>query len=696
MKWYNKYILSLFTLGIFFSFADVTMGQPLEVTINYGPEEWIDRSTPITIQFNRALTSVDGRPSIWIDKSDVTGLCTIQSDHITYPADIVSLPSGKHSVKVYFVQDNNTWDEVAEFPLNVTTIGGFEEITATPGLTLTNKGQLAEQKDPEEPVSERPTFQDITGQLNLKLLGKKNGWQIDAESQIMGVSFERDALRFRELEEDAPKIDLARYQINTKTGGTTLTAGHLQHGQHRHLLNGFRSRGLMYNQSVDDYLDISIAGTYASNAVGWSQFTGLTEPGHRIISGTIGFEAVETDPGALRLEGTAVFGSQKPRNSFNQEAILDSETSRGVGLKMLSSIWENRIRSEASLAMSSFRNPNDPQLSQDQELVPVFTENRLAWYGDISAQWIRNLELLTNVSLNLRTGYRFSRIDPLYEAVGIFVRGDIEEHQVNAVASAGPLNVSMEHRRSEDNLDNLPSVLKTLSRQNNFQMRLTTRNLFDRDSDIPGWLLPNLEYRFNYVHQFGAGVPPEGGFNESHVPDQINHLYQASAAWQNRKWSVSYRFQVSYQNNRQPGREGNDFVRTGHVASFRINPFSFVDIGTNLNYDLSENVAEQETEISRRLGFDLQLRPLKTLTMRSSYQPSRTFDRADTRLRTHTRLSLETTWRFEFMKNRSNPLDGSLYLRYSKQQNFLNDPFREEPDEDMIWTLQSGITLNLF
>lgn len=50
------------------------------------------------------------------------------------------------------------------FPLNVTTIGGFEEITATPGLTLTNKGQLAEQKDPEEPVSERPTFQDVTGQ----------------------------------------------------------------------------------------------------------------------------------------------------------------------------------------------------------------------------------------------------------------------------------------------------------------------------------------------------------------------------------------------------------------------------------------------------------------------------------------------------------------------------------------------------
>lgn len=696
MKWYNKYSLLFFVLGAFFSLAGVATGQPLEVTLNYSPDEWIDRNEPITIQFNRDLAPSDGRLSIWIGSDDVTNICTIQNDHIVYPADIVSLPAGEHTIKVYFVQDDDTWDEMDEFPLKVRTIGGFEEVTATPGLTLTNKGQLTEQKDPEEPVSDRPTFQDITGQLNLKLLAEKNGWQVDAESQIMGVSFERDALRFRELEDDAPKIDLSRYQINARNRGTALTAGHLRHGQHRHLLNGFQSRGLMFNQSIDNYLDISVAGTYAGNVVGWNRFTGLTDPGHRIVSGTVGFEAIESSPGALRLEGTAVFGSQKPRNSFNQEAILDSETSRGAGLKILSSLWERRIRSEASLAMSSFLNPNDRDLNQGQELVPVLTENRLAWYGDISAQIIRNLNLLPRIRINLQTGYQFNRIDPLYETVGIFVQGDIEEHQFSAAASAGPINMNIQHQRSEDNLDNLPSILKTLSRQSNFQVQLPVRNLIGRDSNIPAWLMPNLGYSFNYLHQFGAGVPPEGGFDESHVPDQINHVYQASAAWQNRAWSMSYRFQKTYQNNRQPGRERDDFIRSGHIASLRLKPFTFLDLSTNFNYDLDENMAAQETEISRKLGFSLQLRPVNSLSLRGAYQPSRTFDRAETRLRTHTQISLEANWRFQFMKNLTNPPGGSLYLRYSKQQNFIDDPFRELPDENMTWTLQSGVTLNLF
>lgn len=696
MKGYYKHILFPFVLFAFLSFAGVVTGQPLEVTINYGPDEWIDRNTPLTIQFNRDLTPADGRPSVWIDSNDITGICTIQNDHILYPTDMISLPSGKHTLKVYFVREDEQWSDPEEFPLNVRTIGGFEEVTATPGLTLTNKGQIAEYKNPAEPESERPTFQDVTGQLNLKLLAKKNGWEVDAESQIMGVSFERDALRFRDLEEKAPKIDLARYHITAKNKESIIAAGHLRHGQHRHLLNGFQSRGLMYSQSFEDYLDLNIAGTYASNAVGWSRFTGLTEPGHRIISATAGFEAIETSPGALRLETTAVFGSQKPRNSFNQEAILDSETSRGAGLRILSSFWDRRIRSEASFALSMFRNPNDPALNQDQEVVPVFTENRQAWYGDMSAQLIRNMEIIQRLRLNLRTDYRFTRIDPLYEAVGIFIRGDIEEHQFSAAANAGPLNINMEHRRSEDNLDNLPSVLKTLSRQNNFQVQLPTSNLIKSDSNIPAWLLPNLGYRFNYVHQFGAGVPPEGGFDETHVPDQINHLYQASAAWQNRTWSLSYQFQKSYQNNCQPGRETDDFIRTGHTASFRVKPFSFLDLSTNLNYDLNENMAAQETEVSRKLGFSMQFRPVQTLNFRGAYQPSRTFDRADTRLRTHTRVSLEANWRFQFMKTRAHPPGGTIYLRYSKQQNFVDDPFRDFPDEDMIWTLQSGITLNLF
>ena len=676
--------------------ANTINAQNINVEASFYGDEWVDRRTPISFNLSRELTSEDGRIALWIGNDDVTGITRIEAGRIIYPSDRVSLPSGKHNVKIFLVLEGDQWNEIAQFPLNVRTIGGIEEFSATPGLTLTNKGQLIEQKQPDIPESERPTFQDITGQINFKALALKNDWQIDFETQIVGVSFEREALRFRDLGEDAPRIDLARYQVNATNRGAKITAGHLRHGQHPHLLNNFQSRGLMYRQEIEDFLDITVAGTYAGNVVGWSNFAGFTDPGHRIISGTVGFDAIEDAPGVLRLEATTVFGAREPRNSFNQEAILDSETSRGAGLRLLSTIWDRRIRSEASVALSSFKNPNDPNLSRGENLVPVFRENRMAWYGDVSAQLIRNLDFVPQIPLNLRTGYKFTRIDPLYETVGVFVRGDIEEHQLSATTSAGPLTVNYQHRRNEDNLDNLPSVLKTLSRQHNIQVQLNTSSLVGYDSSIPSWILPNLNYSYNYVHQFGAGVPPEGGFDESHVPDQTNDVYQFATAWQNTKWSFSYRFQHSYQDNRQPGRENNDFIRNNHVVGFRIAPIRQIDVGTNFNFDLNKNRANNETEIARRLGFNVQLRPVDSLNLRGSYQPSRRFDRADTRLQTQTQISAEATWRFRFLTYLQNPPGANLYLRFSRQETFRVDPFRDEPDENMIWTLQSGITLNLF
>ncbi|TVP97910.1 MAG: hypothetical protein EA359_18950 [Balneolaceae bacterium] len=693
----SNYFKSVLILAVIFMVSPIYLvAQNINVQASFNGDEWIDRRTPISIEFDRELTTEDGRPSLWIGTDDVTGIMRMDGNRMLYPSDRISLPSGKHKVKVFLVNDEDNWNEIAQFPLNVRTIGGIEELSATPGLTLTNKGQFVEEKRPIIPESDRPTFQDITGQLNMKALAIKNDWQIDLETQIVGVSFEREALRFRDLGEDAPRIDLARYQVNATNRGARITAGHLRHGQHQHLLNNFQSRGLMYRQEIDDYLDLTVAGTYASNAVGWSNLAGFTDPGHRIISGTVGFDAIENLPGALRMEATTVFGAKEPRNSFNQEAILDSETSRGAGLRLLSTLWDRRIRTEASVALSSFRNPNDRNLSRGEELVPVFTENRMAWHADMNAQLIRNMDFLPRAPLNMRTGYTFTRIDPLYEAVGVFVRGDIEEHQFSATTGAGPLSVNLQHRRNEDNLDNLPSVLKTLSRQYNIQVQLNTSTLVGSDSFIPSWVLPNLGYSYNYVHQFGAGVPPEGGFDASHVPDQKNYVYQFSTAWQKRNWSASYRFQNSFQDNRQPGRENNDFIRNNHVVAFRIAPVSMIDISTNLNFDLNKNRANNETEIARRLGFNLQLRPVNNLNLRGSYQPSRRFDRADTRLQTQTQISAEATWRFSFLKYLQKSPSASVYIRFSRQETFRIDPFRDEPDENMIWTLQSGVTLNLF
>lgn len=693
IKIFRLILLLLFTCLLCLEWVS---GQSLEAQIEIEEGEWIDRRTPIRIQFNREYKVEDGRLSVWIESVDVTGISTIYNDHIVYQSNLSSLPSGSVSLKVYLVGENENWRELAAFSLNVRTIGGLEELNTTAGLTLTNKGQLVEEKLPVDPVSDRPVFQDVTGQFNLKMSAVRNNWAIDAESQIMGVSFEREALRFRDLGADAPKVDLARYQLSVQNRGATLSAGHLRHGRHQHLLNGFQSRGLMYNQEINQNLEFTVAGTHGSNVVGWSNFIGLNDPGHRIFSGALGIEAVENSPGTLRFDIVSVVGAREGRRSFNQESIAESETSRGLGVKIQSAFWDKRVRGEASVAASRFNNPNDPFLSQGEILVQVVPESRMAWFGDLNAQLIRNMKFMPGAPLNVRSGYSFSRVDPLYEAVGINVRGDLQEHKMSVVMSTGPLNVNLQNRYSEDNLDNLRSILKTLSHQTNLQVQLNTSRLLKSGGSKIARLMPNIGYSYNFVHQYGDKVPEEGGFDETHVPDQRNHVHQASTAWQSRKWSVSYRFQTAYQDNRQPGREDNDFLRTGHVASLRLAPVSFIDFTTNFNLDLNQNKAVGETEVSRRIGYNIQIKPVISLNIRMSYQPSRTFDRADTRLRTHTQSSFDANWRFTFFRQLQNPLSGTLYLRYSKQVTFVNDQFREIPDDTMIWTIQSGITLNLF
>ena len=55
--------------------------------------------------------------------------------------------------------------------------------------------------------------------------------------------------------------------------------------------------------------------------------------------------------------------------------------------------------------------------------------------------------------------------------------------------------------------------------------------------------------------QHGDGVPENGGFSVSHVPDQLNRNANLTLAWQRTVWSLGYRHNVVRQDNRQPGRE---------------------------------------------------------------------------------------------------------------------------------------------
>jgi hypothetical protein len=75
---------------------------------------------------------------------------------------------------------------------------------------------------------------------------------------FVGHSFQQEALRFGELGDRAPKVDLSSYLMQFQTGKMKYQSGHYSYGTLRHLMNGFCSRGLMMSFPVGKQGDFSL------------------------------------------------------------------------------------------------------------------------------------------------------------------------------------------------------------------------------------------------------------------------------------------------------------------------------------------------------------------------------------------------------------------------------------------------------
>jgi len=99
-----------------------------------------------------------------------------------------------------------------------------------------------------------------------------------------------------------------------------------------------------------------------------------------------------------------------------------------------------------------------------------------------------------------------------------------EAHRVDVRADISWLTLSGSFGRGEDNLDEIPSVLTTQTDRTGYTATLPLQRA--------GRWLPSLNYRLDRTHQLGLDLPTNGGFSESHIPDQVSLNHSASARWQ--------------------------------------------------------------------------------------------------------------------------------------------------------------------
>jgi hypothetical protein len=655
---------------------------PLRVTTNLSAEDAVARDAPIEVTLSRSLLRPAERLAVFIDRTDVTGLFRASAQGMSYERGVILLPRGRHELVVYLVEPGSgRWTEVARQPFQTLGRLGFQPGKVDPSLTASYVRRVADGYDPES-AAPPETLENMDLQFRLSTEHVRDNLRVSTQAAVVGASKREQALRFRTLGEEAPRVDLSSYRVQAGNGPVELSVGHVSAGNQRQLVNGFSSRGAMVAVRPSGRVELSLAALNGSNEVGWGNVLGMDDSGHRVVTGSLGLEALQT-PGALRLEVTGMRGAVRPQAGFNQSVVNDAEESRGVALRVTAAALDRRLRIDAGLARSAFDNPSDPALDQGIAVVDVVEETSGARYLEASLDALRNVGLGGSRTARMTLGYRHERVDPLYRSLGAYTQADRLQDQVDLRTDLAGIGIQANQAAIRNNLDDIASILTTRTRRSQVNVTLPVARVVGRTST---WL-PALQYRADRTHQYGEAVPEDGGFSASHVPDQVSLNQTGSVDWRFGTVTVGYRWNRSHQDNRQEGREDADLVVVRNGATVRVTPASTVTLSVDLGLESSENLQQDETDETTRWGTQLQWQVFDRSSFSLRLSNTATEDLLLTRRRANNQVDAQWSSVLPYLSR----VQGQYFLRFtrSEAENF-NTTF-DQDDRRKAWWMDLGL-----
>ncbi|HEX6574433.1 MAG TPA: hypothetical protein VF042_05630 [Gemmatimonadaceae bacterium] len=670
--------------------------EPLVITADFGNDAWVDGNQPIGLRLSRPLNLQNERLAVIIGQTDLSALFTVTPTVARYAANTLRLPSGETEIVVYLVSPGQPWQELARIPLRVRTRAGFYKSDIKPALTLTTSGQIAPYKNGDG--TRRPPYAGVTfNPAFTTALANENG-TVELQSNFLAVTKQAQALRFGAQGSRAPKFDLSDYLIKGANGPVSASVGHVSFGNAKHLINAVASRGVTGAVNIAQIAEVAVGLLNGTSIVGWDNPIGVANDNHRIIGASVKVDAIKSRPGSVLFDVSYLNGEQLPQSGFNQGDINDREKNHGAAFHFAGKLPGDRLTLDAGYAISHFENPFDPTLAQgDISLVPVRPETKAAQFADVTLAILRNTSLTKEIKVNLSTTFRHERVDPLYRSLGATVQANVLQNVIELTGGIGPLAVQASHARAEDNLDDIPSVLKTFTHVTSVNAVLPVASLFSASKPSP-WF-PQLTWSLSETHQFANDVPENSDFAETHAPDQMSRANNIDAQWAIGKWKAGYRYNISNQDNRQLGREKADLGGLTHNVALGVSPMSWIDLGTSYAFEGANNHELAQKNATRRFGANVDLRPTRNLGMSTVF--SRTWMR-DYPLTTDTDnddVSVELSNNFRLFRSSAERPSGRVFFRYQRQSSantaFL-ETIRQDPVKRRVWTLNSGVSLNAF
>ena len=696
---------------------DRRQDDKIEITPNFANKE-LAPNERIELNLSRDLSAGEGRFAVFLNETDITALFTVESRALNYTPRILPLPVGDGKLIVYLVQPNDEWKTLAEFsfkvkpPTNGETTAQNTNTNAeeksentddwktefTPNLSLNGKGQNQNLTFPRESAPARNPFTDLAGQGSFVFKVTRRGWTLSNQFNFVGSSFQQEALRFGELGEKAPQIDLSSYLIELGKGRFKVNFGHVSFGSNRHLINSFSSRGITVTVPVGKQNDFTFAVANGTSVVGFDNFIGITRRRHGVLSATFAREFFKERPNGLRVEFSVIRGSLLPLSNFNQGEINDAEKSLGFGFKVIGSDKKQRLRYEVGFTRSKFTNPSDPQLEQGFNVTEIRPTTHNARYAEISFDFLQGLKLWKEKQLKLTGTFRHEEIEPLFRSIGASTQADRRQNQFEVTANFGEINFVYGNLRDNDNLNDIPSILKTLNRRKNLIFAIPLNSFFTPEK--PKKWLPVVSYSYDHTHQFGTFLPAGGEFADaSQVPDQQSFSQTFNAQWQlSEKLSIGYRYNRAFQDNRQPGRELADFLSITNALTVSLKPHAALDLDFDVSQESQKSFEQPRIDRTFRLGTRAVWRTpfLKNSNFSSGFSITLAGDSNNTNDSRNAEFDVQWAYQFSFGKEKFKKMAAQFFIRYANRYGDRVDRQFFVNSFNKAQTFNMGLTFNFF
>ncbi|MEZ5657288.1 MAG: hypothetical protein R3E83_01790 [Burkholderiaceae bacterium] len=660
-------------------------------------ERWVERSESLRLRLGQQLWADRSNLRVFVGKTDISALVRGGGPgELIIDPRLAPLPAGESEIILWKV-DGGNWSEVARTPVKVLAAGGFQSLDFDPKVELQLKGRAVDQRLQPADESERTRYLDSVSSLGFSFSGERAGTSISASASLSGTSYRPEALRYGELEQEAPKLDLAEYAIEVRNTSFGVRAGHISYGNHPLLLDSMSSRGFVFTGRPSDRFDLSLNVMNGTEIVGYQNFLGLRESDHRVHGLTAGYELIADRPGGLRAEISLMNASIQSKTDFNAGQIGDAERSRGYGVRLLGETSGGRMTADLAWAHSVYVNPFDPLLAQGEDLQPVNESRSNGRIIELGFKLLDDAKVFSDEhGAGLKLSLHHDRIAPLYKSIGSFFATDQLLNRATLDFGYRGLQMQALISRKRDNLDDIATLLTTRSDTRRFSMTLP----------LPDWLgeekarsryWPTLNYSYDWVHQIALNVPvtEDSGFAASHLPDQLNRTHRLDMSWVFEPVTLTYGINATHQDNRQIGRQNADFKDLGHElsASWTVSDALSLTsgLGRTRNTSLENNLTTYATHGS--IGADWSF--AQDWQFAFNIDKTLNSDSNNAASARNTGGNAQLGYRFEIADG-LRKMPGQIFVRYSRQDALNTDTIFDLRDAQRHWYVDVGISLSLF